>query len=481
MMFRTGNAITRTMAVVIVVAIALCAGVSATADTRRLPGVSESMTRAEFWADKGAEPDAVLADSGEIAALNAAFVECPECTMIDLLRFCPSYDGEVYKRALLKNAMRDLSGYLDEGYFNTDEQPVPYVDMAAVLESIDGAPTSPHQRVRYGVCVTLANVRAVPTDMIITDAPGDNDFDVLQMSYLRVNEPVLVRAQNADASWYYCDSQCVSGWVPSEDIAICANREEWLDAWRIPDESAIVVTEGKIYLDASNVNASTSQRMLTMGTVLRRVDDDDFDAAVTNRAVFQNYAVYLPTRSADGSYGRTMALIPQHCGVSEGYLPLTTRNVLEVAFSMLGDAYGWGGMLTVPDCSLYVRNVYKCFGLELPRNTTWQSAMPAMKTDLSEMDAGGKAAVLDALPAGTILFFRGHEMLYLGKALGKHYVVSTVSSMMSPDSETRLRVRSVVINTLEGTWRANGNTWLEDLNLAIIPYLQMDEEIAAAS
>lgn len=480
-MRKTGNVFSRTIAVMIVIAVALCAGVSATADTKRLPGVSGSMTRADYWADKSDEPDAVLADNQEIAALNTAFVECPECTMIDLLKFCPSYDGEVYKRTLLKNAMRDLSGYLNEGYYNTDEQPVPYADMAAVLESIDGAQTSPNQCVRYGICVTLANVRAVPTDMIITDAPGDNDYDVLQMSYIRVNEPVLVRAQNADGSWYYCDSQSVSGWVPADDIAICADRAEWLDAWQIPDESAIVVTEGKIYLDASNVNASTSQRMLTMGTVLRRVDDGDFDAAVTNRAVYQNYAVYLPTRNADGSYGRTMALIPQHCSVSEGYLPLTTRNVLEVAFTMLGDAYGWGGMLTVPDCSLYVRNVYKCFGLELPRNTVWQSAIPAMKTDLSEMDSDEKAAVLDALPAGAILFFKGHEMLYLGKALGKHYVVSTVSSIMSPDGESRLRVRSVVINTLEGTLRANGNTWLEDLNLAVIPYLPMEEEIAAAS
>ena len=464
-MSKTKNKAIRLIAAMLAAIVALCAGISAAAETKYLPDVSDEMTRAEYWAEKAEQPDAVMAGADEIAALNAAFLECPDCTMTDLTRFYPSYDGEALKRSLLKLAMKDLSDYLDAGYFNTDEQPVPYADMAAIFESIDGAETIPTQRVRYGICVTLANVRAVPTDMIITDAPG---------------EPVLVKAQNADGSWYYCDSICVSGWVPASDIAICKDRREWLEAWRIPDGEAVVVTEGKIYLDASNVNAATSQRMLTMGTVLRRVSDDDFDAAVTNRAVYQNHAVYLPVRDANGNYAVTMALIPQHCAVSEGYLPLTARNVLEVAFTMLGDAYGWGGMLTVPDCSLYIRNIYKCFGLEIPRNTTWQAAMPVTKYDLSEMDAEAKAALLGALPVGTILFFRGHEMLYLGEAMGKHYVINTVSSIMTPDGASRVRVRSVVINALESTKRANGNTWLEDLNLAAVPFLPAVEELAEA-
>ena len=36
----------------------------------------------------------------------------------------------------------------------------------------------------------------------------------------------------------------------------------------------------------------------------------------------------------------TIALIPQHCSVNRGYLPLTTENIMKVAFTTLGDAYG---------------------------------------------------------------------------------------------------------------------------------------------
>ena len=468
-MYRKTPAFLRALAALLSAAL-LCAAPSALADSDRLPHVTASMTQADFWADRTAQPDAVLADAPQIEALNAAFLSCPECYMVNLQKFYPTFDGNVFRRQLLKGAMKDLSTYLDEGYFMADAQPLLYGDMAKVFEAIDGADTSDRQRVRYGICVERADVRAVPTDMLVTDSAGDNDYDVLQMSALRVNEPVVIRARTADGAWFYCDSVCVSGWVPAERIAVCADRREWWTAQRYPAEDALVVTAGKLYLDAANVNAAASQRMLTMGTVLRRVPEDAYDPAVTNRAAYHNYAVYLPVRNDDGSYAETIALIPRREGVHEGYMPLTARNVLNTAFSMLGDAYGWGGMLDATDCSLYIRNIYKCFGLELPRNTVWQSAMPAMKYDLSDMDAEQKAALLDELPPCAILFFKGHEMLYLGRALGRHYVLSSVSSIMRPGGEGRLRVRNVIVNALEETKRMNGNTWLEDLNLAAIPW-----------
>ena len=474
------KAIQRLLAAALAAFTALALAPAAMAEPDSLPHVSAEMTCADYWKQEGA--DEVLADSETIAAVNAAALACEDCHMNDLTAEVPAWDGTAFQRRLLSAAMQELGVYLDAGYYDRGGQGVPYAELIAVLDTIDAAEPAAEENVRYGICVALTNVRVAPTDAIITDDAGDNDFDVLQLSYIRVNEPVLIRAQTADGAWFYCDTSCVSGWVRAADIAVCADREQWLAAWQIPDDELLVVTEGKIYLDQSNVNAAASQRMLTMGTVLRRVPDGAFDSAVTNRAIYQNHAVYLPTREADGSYAVTIALIPQHFSVSEGYLPLTAANLLDTAFSVLGDAYGWGGMLGVPDCSLYVRNVYKCFGLELPRNTTWQSAMPAQKLALTELDAAGKAALLDTMPVGTILFFNGHEMLYLGEADGRHYVISTVSSIIEPDSDRRLRVRSVVINTLEDTRRGNGKSWLENLDVALIPFeLPLSDEVQAPS
>ncbi len=85
-----------------------------------------------------------------------------------------------------------------------------------------------------------------------------------------------------------------------------------------------------------------------------------------------------------------------------------------------------------------------------------------------------KEALLDALPLGSLLNFPGHQMMYLGKQAGEYYVVSTVSSLMSPWSGKRQRTRCCQINTLE-TKRANGKTWLQDLNRIFIPWVSLEE------
>jgi hypothetical protein len=192
---------------------------------------------------------------------------------------------------------------------------------------------------------------------------------------------------------------------------------------------------------------------------------------ITNRSRQYNYTVMVPVRLPDGSYRKKAALISRHYDVSIGYLPLTRRNILHVAFNMLGDAYGWGGMLGAEDCSGYIRGIYRCFGLELPRNTTWQSKAPAMKYDLTDRSSEEKKEVLDRLPACATLFFSGHEMMYLGNENGQYYVISAVSTAADPFGPglTRMRLRSVVINTLD-IRRMNGKTWLESLHTALLPY-----------
>ena len=99
----------------------------------------------------------------------------------------------------------------------------------------------------------------------------------------------------------------------------------------------------------------------------------------------------------------------------------------------------------------------------------WQAAAPAARADVTGWTDQEKAALLNALPAGSTLFFRGHTMMYLGQWNGKYYVISSVSSMGNPYGGKNLRVRSVVINTLD-VIRANGTTWMSNLHTMMIPY-----------
>ncbi|MCR5687380.1 MAG: C40 family peptidase, partial [Lachnospiraceae bacterium] len=213
-----------------------------------------------------------------------------------------------------------------------------------------------------------------------------------------------------------------------------------------------------------------------MGTVLEKVRPSEYNGMITNRSVYYNYPVWIPIRNERGMYERRQALVSMHHKLNDGFLPLTTENIVEQAYEMLGDTYGWGGMLSSADCSSYVRDIYKCFGLELPRNTTWQAAMPALKYDIQAADEEDKKALFDELPPGTILFFKGHEMLYLGHDDDHYYVISSSSSMLDQETGEKKRVRSVIINTLDEK-RTNGNTWMSELYEAVVPYVENEENI----
>ena len=445
---------------------------AALAEAPLLPDVTAEMCVDAFWAKRQEEPDAVLADAERIQALNRSFWETPACMMTDLAGAEATFDQQQFYKNVWRDAFDSASSWMAAPYYDSEGTELMGPELNRRLANIGGADAEATAEIGYGICVRRSDLLALPGGQLMTDELGDLDFDYNQLSSVRVNEPVLVKARSLDGAYYYCDTDCVSGWVRAEDIALCADRDEWLSAWNFPDEEALVVTAGKLYLENSNVNPAGSELLLTMGTVLRRVAAEEYDAVSVNRAPFHNYAVWLPVREADGSYGRMIGLVPANRGVSEGCVARTTENLLKVALSRLGDAYGWGGMLNSVDCSNFVRDVYRCFGLTLPRNTTWQSKMPVEKFDVSEMDEDAKKAQLDELPAGAVLYFSGHEMLYLGKADDRYYVVSAVSSMLNSEEEAggRLRVRSIVISSLD-TKRMNGRTWLQELNLMLLPYV----------
>ena len=459
----------------------LFTSVPAAAAPALMPGVTEEMTDPGFWMEGDREASKILADLPAIEAINQSILANADCRMNDLKAAGETFDGISLKRSLTQACMKEISDFLGGNYYRDDGTAVVYEDLKDVPGNIDGAEAENPQTVGYGICVKRTGIRSYPTSLLVSDDKADPDFDCFSLSALNVGDPVLVKLISADENFYYCVSSCISGWVSAKHIALCKDKTAWLEAWDIPDDEALVVTQGKIFLEESNANSKASGLMLALGTVLRQVKPEEYDKETTNRATYNNYAVWIPVRRKDGSYTRKQALISGHCSVSEGYPDLTTEAILSAAFSMLGDAYGWGGMLSATDCSLYIRNIYRCFGFELPRNTTWQAEIPSLKYSTEDMSADEKKKLLDTLRPGTILIFKGHEMLYLGESGGQHYVISSVSTVMDPEKpDSRLHVRGVVINALETTLRANGHSWLDDITTMLVPY-ETDEKEAAVS
>lgn len=463
-----------TVVLAIVISVIQAASIYGAVDT--MPSVSKEMLDPGYWTKNIRYKDAVLVNADKIRELNAAYLADPDCNMNDLVNEKETFDGAAANLARWKSAMSNLSGFLDGRHYDKTGNILSGKTVMEILNNLDDPSAKKDQELRYGICVHRSNIRVYPTELIIADDPGDNDFDNVSSSGIRIGEPVTILAESEKGDYYFCHTSCVSGWIPSKDIAVCRNKEEWKKAWDFSNDEVVVVTTSKVLLEESNTNPELSGLMLTMGTVLQKVKPYEFGKIITNRSTYYNYTVWIPVRNAEGMYERKRALISAHHDVSEGFLPLTRANIVSTAYEMLGDAYGWGAMLSSADCSSYVRDVYKCFGFELPRNTTWQSAMPVLKYDISLADDTAKKKLFDQLDPGAILFFKGHEMLYLGHEHDKYYVISSTSSMIYPGGGDKTRIRSVVINSLDER-RANGNTWIQDLYEVAVPYVENPENL----
>lgn len=457
-------------------ALALCCAGLAQAVTY-LPDVTSEMSKASYWTSKQQNPDEVLVDRATIDDLNQAGIDGDGTGLQPLKEASGNYFNPDRQLTLKNSAAAELNGMLESGEVYKENWELidqDYVNGILANYPTDGAPTNLASP--YAIVTTHTTMRVFPTDDPILYTVGDYDDNNLFLSALRVNEPLIIRAVSVDQRFYLCISSCINAaWVPAEDVAICADRDEWLEAWDIPAGQELVVTDYKVYTEKSEQTPNISKRMLYMGTVLERIDLASPEEAleiVGTRSAYNRHVCYLPVRNQDGTYSKEPALIAESAKVSEGYLPLTASNTATVALRSLGQMYGWGGMLEANDCSGYVRDVYKCFGLELARNTGWQMALPVRNYNLSGLDSAHKAAAIAQMPLGTVLFWSGHEMIYLGQENGKLYVISAVGGVgdLYGDSVSSRQVKGVAINTLD-IIRPNRITWLDTLTMANIPYI----------
>ena len=432
-------------------------------------GVTQEMCRADYWIGKAHHPDEVMMTAQEIDAYNALAAQTKGTYVLDLEKVSAQYDASALKASLTQdilNSKKSRALFVDGSQIDNDAY------FSAMSTACAETAWTGSREILYGVCVRQTNLMAIPTNDVIGYSLTDADSEY-QNSALNVNDPVVIKqiCTYDGLSFYYVETDHCPGWVDAQSVALCADRAEWLDAWKTGADSKdiLVVTQNRIVTELSIFEPETANVKLTIGTTLKLVPEDKIPQNLGERYAWNNYVVYLPTRDADGGYVRRQALISQHYSVSIGFLPMTQANILRTAFTCLGDRYGWGGMLDAMDCSMFTRTVYRCFGLRMPRNTTWQQLVPNTKIDLSDKTDEEKLALLQNTPAGAMLYFPGHTMIYTGFEAGTGYVVSALGS--ASDSEGELNVRSiysVAINPLT-VRRRSGNTWLRDLTAVVIP------------
>ncbi len=423
--------------------------------TAKAPNVTSEMCLASFWHNNEACSDEIIMTSEEIAEFNKKNYAAAETNTNDLSAIKGTYNGVELAEA---NA-----GFNSPSGLYINGSPVEEEYYEEIRENIRNAPVTENMEYKYGFAVNRTVMKAYPYEDYLSDDPSDPEWDDLVASGVAVNEPLVIMFTTGDGKFTLAKNACCSGWVPTEDIAVCKNKEEW-EKFKNPDD-ILVVTGEKVYLEPS-ADEDLNEKLLTMGTVLPL--DPQYADTVTYRLPWNNYVVLMGARDENGNFYQKRALIPANRDVNVGYLDYTSANVVTQAFKSLGNRYGWGGMMNSQDCSSYAREVYRCFGFELARNTTWQSKMPAQVTEMTNMTTEERKAFLDTVAAGAILIMPGHEMLYLGKYEGLYYTINDISSLVPADKPgVIVKPRSIVVNDLS-TLRGSGKTWLDDLNCAVV-------------
>ena len=432
--------------------------------------VREEMYRADFWLSPDRPQSygaaAPIMSAEQIAAFNdanRAMLDLGNGVSLALEDMGEYISGDLVR--LLLSFCRWPDNY-DKLYVNGMIQPQPYWDALSAALAYERVPDQ--VQVRFGYSLVRDDLRLFPTGDFAGVTADEKLYDKLVMSEFMPFLPLAVLHESADGNWYYVAMYGFCGWIEKENVGLCRSREDWLS--RMKNNNVLVVTGREIRLPEDPYCPALSGLSLPMGTAMPLAMGDE-ELIVGRRRGYGCHTVVLPTRGEDGYIIDQLAFVPLSEDVSVGYLPYTAENELRLAFKFLGDRYGWAGMFSSNDCSGLIHQVFACFGFCLPRTAgAIMEVQGFSKLDLAPYSPEEKLIGLESCPAGTLLGFPGHIMVYLGSVEGRAYVLSATGSFgpsRIPEGYD-YSVNGVCVNSLANTRRKTGLNWLESLDSALM-------------
>jgi len=414
---------------------------------------------AEHWANKAERPDEILRDEQGITALaNAAFASDPN--MVDLA----TYASELANAAVTNIILSMSKPYKAELYYR-DGGKLDAADYDRYEASLNLAALPDTVVIQFGMVLRRADMRTWPTEDVVFVSQETFDLDRFQENGLFPADVVAVLHESADGQWYFVQSFNYSAWVRKDDIAIGPRSEilDYKDSARF-----LVVTGSKVTTNFNPHAATISELQLDMGIRMPLADLENVAHNVDGQNSSSSYAVRLPVSDENGELEFRTALIARSQDVWPGYLPFTRRNVVEQAFKFLGERYGWGHSYNARDCTGLVAEVYKTFGIHLPRNSEQQGNSPIGESVqfTAETSEEEKLSAVVSADVGDLLYSTGHVMLYLGTVDDMPYVIHDLSGFgwACEDGEVQEAVQNgVSVTPLLPLLSSRDTTYFEEI------------------
>ncbi len=371
-----------------------------------LPGTERHMKTAGFWISSHPFPDKIILNHDEIRRLNS-FIE----NELELTKDITKLPSPYFRDDLISLLDKDLDGYNQRNFYLKDSTRAGSRFYQKMKENMNYGAIPPEITVRYGLISHFADQRVLPTKETLYAKPDDIDFDELQNSALDVGTPVAVLHKSLDGRWYYVIDELYRGWVEVGKVAICSLEE----LKRFINSSRFVVvtkSKGDLFRNTTLTNHFDYVRMGVTLPLSRKTDD----------GIIQ---IVLPVREKDGTVSFEAGYIKED-QIHEEYLPYTPRTIIEQAFKMLNEPYGWGGMYGEQDCSRFIQEIFATVGISFPRNSSKQSQVGVLIGKYSKKSPEEKklkTIIGEATGGITILYLKGHIMLFLGVVDGQPYAI----------------------------------------------------------
>jgi cell wall-associated NlpC family hydrolase len=383
-------------------------------------GLEERLLAPQPWIAQLPDADKLILDRAAIAAQNARMRQL-DTSIIDL-RALPATLPEV----LVREHIDGISRLPTRPLYDVQGKRVGADQLRAISDNLALERIPASRPIQYGLVVHRAALRAFPTALRVFSSQGDTDIDRFQESALFPGDAVAVLHESADGQWVFVASERYAAWMEKRFIGIGSAGQVFGYGAQGPYR---VITAGKAFTAHTPEEPRVSNLQLEMGLRVPVLADWPAMEPVNGQQAHAGHVIQLPVRNDDGSLGFAPALLPRSQESSDDYLPLTQANLITQAFKFLGERYGWGHSYDTRDCSGFVSEIYRSFGVLLPRNTSAQAISPALNR-VSFTDKDSKAKRSDAiagLQVGDLVYIPGHVMMMLGEANGLTWVIHDTS------------------------------------------------------
>ncbi|WP_157352638.1 C40 family peptidase [Aliarcobacter butzleri] len=284
---------------------------------------------------------------------------------------------------------------------------------------------------KKAITLKNTNVRVLPTNspMFYNPLlPGEGfPFDYNQNSLIKINTPIMVSHLSKDKAWAYIESSSVGGWVEINNIAFV--NENFIKQFKNSNYFVSIKEKFPIY-------DPIFREYVKVGTIFPKEKD--------------NYLIAKKDDNANAIISH-IQLNPNE--IEAMPVLYNSENRIKILTELLNEPYGWGGLLNNRDCSSFTQDFFTPFGSYLHRNSKVQTTN-GKYIDISKLTLDEKKEFIkkEGVPFSTLVYLKGHIMLYLGIKDNEPMVVHNVWSVRLKDKnnkEFRHIIGKSTITTLE--------------------------------